>query len=153
METFAFIAELISTISVIVSLIYLASKIRENTRSMRRAAEREITRDLNELSRYFIEMPDLTELYFRSQEQPQELTPSERFRLERLYAYIFSSFQSALAYHKDGHLGDESIKTYAKSIQPLFDQPIVSEWWEKEGQFTFGSKFHDDVLKSRVSKS
>jgi hypothetical protein len=149
METFAFAAELISTISVIVSLIYLAFKIHENTRLMRRAAERDITRNLNDLARYFIEMPDLTELYFRSLEQPQELTPSERFRLERLFAYIFGNFQSTLEYHKDGHLGDGAIDKYTQGIQPLFEQPIVGEWWEKEGKFTFGSKFRDHVLKRR----
>ncbi len=153
METFAFATELISTISVIVSLIYLAFKIRENTRSMRRTAAREITRDLNDLARYFIQMPDLNELYFRSIEKPQKLTPAERLRLESLFAYIFSNFQTAIEYHKDGHLGDETIDTYAQSIQPLFEQPVVVDWWEKQGQYTFGPKFRDEVLGRRVSKS
>lgn len=149
MEAFAFAAELISTISVIVSLVYLAFTIRENTRSMRRAAGREITRDLNDLARYFIQMPDLNKLYFRALEKPQELTLAERFRLERLITYIFSSFQSALEYHKDGHIGNELINTYAQGINPLFKQPVVIEWWDKEGQFTFGQEFRDEVLERR----
>jgi hypothetical protein len=84
--------------------------IRENTRSLRRAAEREIARDLNELSWYFIELPDLIQLYFKSLELPQELNFVERFRLERLFSYIFSAFQSALEYHKDGHLSEAAIE-------------------------------------------
>lgn len=84
MEAFAFVAQLISTISVIVSLVYLAFKIPQNTRAMRRPAARDIVRDLNELGRYFIEMPDVDELYLRALEQPQELTVAERFRFQRL---------------------------------------------------------------------
>ena len=37
MEAFGFAAQLISTISVVVSLVYLAFQIRENTRSMRKS--------------------------------------------------------------------------------------------------------------------
>ena len=147
MEAFAFAVELISTISVIVSLIYLAFSIRENTRSMRRAAGRDIHRDLHDLGRYFIQMPDLTELYFKSLENPQDLTPVERFRMENLFNYIFSSFHSALAYHKDKLIDDEEVDTYAQAIRPLFEQPVVAEWWEKQGQFTLGKEFREVVFK------
>jgi hypothetical protein len=147
MEPFAFTAELISTISVIVSLIYLAFSIRENTRSMRRAAGRDILRDLNDLGRYFIQMPDLAELYLKSYQKPGDLTPAERLRMESLFNYIFSSYQSALEYHKDKLIDDDAVDTYAQAIRPLFDQPVVSEWWEKQGQFTLGKDFRDTVFK------
>jgi hypothetical protein len=147
METFAFVAELISTISVIASLIYLAFSIRENTRSMRRTAGRELLRDMNDLSRYFIQDQDLTELYLASIEKPQDLTPAERFRIERLLNYVFTSFQSALDYHKDKLIDNEAVITYAQAIRPLFDQPVVGEWWEREGQYTLGQDFRDTVLK------
>ena len=59
-ETFQFLFQLLSAFSVVVSLVYLAFQIRENTRAMRRAASRDIIRDLNELGRMFIEFPDLS---------------------------------------------------------------------------------------------
>lgn len=140
-ETFSFLFQLLSAISVIVSFIYLAFQIRQNTRAMRRAAGRDIVRDLNELGRYFIEFPDLNELYLRALEKPQELTAGERFRFERLITHVFSSFEMALEYHRDGLLSDESIDQYAQAILPLFDNPAVKEWWEKEGQFSFSQRF------------
>ena len=118
METFAFAAELISTISVIVSLIYLALSIRENTRSMRRAAGRDLLRDMNDLSRYFIQNQDLTELYLKSIENPQDLSAAQRFRIERLINYVFTSFQSALDYHNDKLIDNEVVDTYAQAIRP-----------------------------------
>jgi hypothetical protein len=151
MEAFAFVAQLISTISVIVSLVCLAFKIRQNTRAMRRAAARDIVRDLNELGRYFIEMPDLDELYLRALEQPQELTVAERFRFQRLIAYISSSFQMPLEYQRDGLLSDEDYEAYAQSILQLFESSVVMEWWEKEGQFVFSQRFRDLVSERRAA--
>ncbi len=150
-ETFSFLFQLLSAISVIISLIYLAFQIRQNTRTMQRAASRDIVRDLNELGRYFIEFPDLNELYLRALEKPQELTVAERFRFLRLITYVCSSFEMALEYHRDGLFSDESIDTYAQGILPLFDNPAVKEWWEKEGQFLFSHSFRDLVSEREAA--
>lgn len=145
MEAFGFAAQLISTISVIVSLIYLAFQIRENTRSMRRAASHDLLRGLDELGRMFIEIPDLSELFFTALEQPQELTAAEHFRFVRLMTYMFSRFETAVNYHGEGLLDDEVIETYGQGVLQLFDSPTVVAWWEKEGQFTFSQSFRDMV--------
>ena len=151
MEAFAFVAQLISTISVVVSLVYLAFQIRENTLSMRRAATRDITRELNELGRHFIQVPDLSELYLKALGQPQELTPAERFRFERLMTYISSGFETALDYHKQGLLDDEMIETYGQGFLQVFDSPAVMEWWEREGHFSFSQTFRDLVSERKAS--
>ena len=145
METFGFIVQLLSAISIVVSLVYLAVQIRENTRSMRRAAARDVTRDLKDWGRFFIETPDLNELFLKALGQPQELTEVERFRFERLITHAISSFETALEYNKDGLLGDETIEKYGQGVQQLFDNPAVMEWWEKEGQLVFSQRFRDMV--------
>jgi len=147
MEAFGFVAQLISTISVIVSLVYLAFQIRENTRAMRRSASRDILRGLDELGRMFIEVPDLSKLFLTALEQPQELTAAEHFRFVRLMTYMFSSFETAVNYHGEGLLDDEVIETYGQGVFQLFDSPTVMAWWEKEGQFTFNQRFRDMVSK------
>jgi len=151
METFAFVAQLISTFSVIVSLVYLAFQIRENTRSVRRAAERDITRDLNDLGRYFIEMPDLAELYLKALAQPQELTAAERLRFERLLTHTVSSLQMAFEYHAAGQLGDETMQAYSQGVLQLLDNPAVMEWWEREGH-VFSQRFRKLVSRWRAAQ-
>jgi len=109
-----------------------------------------MTRDLNDLGRYFIEVPDLVELYLGALGQPQELTAAERFRFERLITYTFSSFQMTLECHKDGLLGDETIETYGQAVLQYFDSPAVMEWWEREGQF-FSQRFRDMVSERKAA--
>jgi len=150
-QAFSFLFQLISAIGVIVSFVYLAVQIRQNTRAMRRAASRDIVRDLNELGRLFIETPDLIDLYLTANEQPQDLTAQERFRFERLVGYVFASFELALEYHGDGLLSGEGIEAYTQSILQLFESSAVKEWWEKEGQSTFSQRFRDLVSERRLA--
>jgi hypothetical protein len=150
-ETFSFLFQLISAIGVIVSFAYLAVQIRQNTRAVRRAAVRDITRDLNELGRLFIETPDLIDAYLTANEQPQDLTVQERFRFERLVDYLLASFELALEYHADGLFPDESIEAYVQSVPQLFESPAVAEWWERDGQFTHGHRLRDLVSERRAA--
>jgi len=56
---YSFIFDVLSAISVVISILYLGYQIRQNTRAIRRTVARDIVRDLNELGGFFIEMPDL----------------------------------------------------------------------------------------------
>ena len=152
MEAFAFVVQLLSAISIVVSLVYLAVQIRENIRSMRRAAVREVTRDLNDFGRFFIEVPDLNELFLKALERPQELTVAERLRFERLLTHQFSNFQMALEYHKDGLLSDETIEIYGQSVLQLFDSPAIMECWEKESHL-FSQQFRELVSERKAAQT
>jgi len=148
-QPFLFVFEVISAISVVVSLIYLAFQIRGNTRAMRREATRDIIRDLNEQNRMLITVPDLGELYLKTLEQPQELTAGERLRFQSVITYSLANFEMALDYYRDGLLRDEHIEKYTEGMLQLFENPVVMEWWEKEGQFIFSQALQDLVSARR----
>jgi len=147
LQDLANLGEVIGAIAVIASLIYLAFEIRQNTRAMRRAATQEIHRSLNDQARCFVESPDLAALFFRASQQPQELTGEERFRFQMLLTYVFSNFEMAIGYYREGLLGDDMIEGFVKGLRPLFENPLVVEWWEAEGQGTFSPELRDLVAK------
>jgi hypothetical protein len=147
LEEYSFLFDVLSAISVVISLVYLGYQIRQNTRAMRRTVAREITRDLNELGRYFIEMPDLIDVYFKANDQPKELNAAEQFRFQILVMTVISNFDLAIGYHKDGLIGEASIDTYAQSIHQLFRSPIVEEWWHKEGHVMYSAELCKFVEK------
>ena len=149
-QLFLFLFEVISAISVVVSLIYLAFQIRGNTRATRREATRDMIRDLNEQNRMLITIPDLGELYLKTLDKPQELTAGERLRFQSVITYSLASFEMALDYYKDGLLKDAQIKKYTERMLQLFENPIVMEWWEKEGQFIFSQTLSDLVSERRA---
>jgi hypothetical protein len=147
LQDLALLGEVIGAFGVIASLIYLAFEIRHNTQAMRRAATQDIIHSLNEMLRFFIESPELAGLYFTASERPEELTAEERFRFQSLLTLAFSNFE----YYRDGLLGDEMIEGYARGIHPLFENPVVVEWWEKEGQSMYSQELDDLVSKQTVA--
>jgi hypothetical protein len=151
LQDLALLGEVIGAFGVIASLIYLAFEIRHNTQAMRRAATLDVIRSLNEQARFFVESPELAGLYFTASERPEELTVEERFRFQTLLAYVFSNFELALEYYRDGLLGDEMIEGYARGILPLFENPVVVEWWEEEGQSMYSQELNDLVSKQTVA--
>ena len=130
----SFIFDLISAVGVITSVIYLGYQIRQNTRAIKRSISRELVYDLNEFGRFFIEMPDIIEIFLASNEKPETLTPSEQFRLQILMTNLFSNFDLALDYHKDGLFDEASINAYAQNLAQLISNPVIREWWQENGE-------------------
>jgi hypothetical protein len=147
LQDLANLGEVIGAIAVIVSLIYLAVQIRENTRAMRRAATQDIHRSLNDQTRCLVESPDLAALYFRASQRPEELTGEERFRFQFLLTYVLSNFELAIEYYREGLLSDDMIEGFVQGLRPLFENPLVVEWWEAEGQGTFSPELRDLLSK------
>ena len=147
LQGLANLGEVIGAIAVIASLIYLAFEIRQNTRAMRQAATQDIIRSLNEQSRCLVESSDLAALYFKASQRPGDLTGEERFRFQMLLAYVFSNFELAVEYIREGLLGDDMMEGYAQGLRPLFENPIVAEWWEAEGRDTFSQELRELLTK------
>ena len=151
LQDLANLGEVIGAFGVIVSLIYLAVQIRENTQAMRREATQDIIRSLNEQLRFFIESPGLAGLFITASERPEELTGEERFRFQSLLHVSFSNLELALGYHRDGLLSDETIEVYTQGILTFFENPVVVEWWEEGAQGMHSQDLRDLVSKQTAS--
>jgi hypothetical protein len=134
---YQFLFQIISTVSVIISIVYLGYQIRQNTRTMRRTAARDIVKDLSELSKFFLEKPDLASVYLRAASGEGELSAEDSFRFQALLRYVFSNYGLALTYHEDGLIRANSFETYTHSIRELLRIPAIAAWWEAEGSGLF----------------
>jgi len=147
LQEYSFIFDVVSAVGVVASVLYLGYQIRQNTRAMRRTVARDIVRDLNEMGRFFIEMPDLITIYFKANDQPDELSPADQFRFQILVMRVMSNFDLAIGCHKDGLIGDQSVETYAQSVRQLFKSGVVKAWWRREGHALYSAELRDLVEK------
>jgi hypothetical protein len=143
----SFIFDIISAVGVISSVLYLGYQIHQNTKAIRRSVSRDIVHDLNEFGRFFIEMPDIVEIFLASNEKPESLTAGEQLRLQVLMTNLFSNFDLALDYHRDGLLDEASITTYAQNLAQLMNNPVVKEWWQSNGKDLYSEELHNLVNK------
>jgi len=126
-----FILETISVIAVIISLIYLARQIRQNTEAMRDQAARDVTLALQQFSTFFIHDNGITQIFLAGLQDAENLSPEDFMRFNALMSYLFSSFETSLTYHRRGMFNDEDQELYGQTILELMKNPGVQFWWQQ----------------------
>lgn len=126
-----FILETISVIAVIISLIYVARQIRQNTEAMRDQAERDVTLALQQFSTFFIHDNGITQIFLAGLQDAENLSPEDFMRFNALMSYLFSSFETSLTYHHRGMYNDEDQERYGQTILELMKNPGVQFWWQQ----------------------
>jgi hypothetical protein len=131
LEWLLFILETISVIAVILSLIYVARQIRQNTEAMRDQAERDVTLALQQFSTFFIYDKEITQIFIAGLQDAETLSPEDFMRFNALLSYLFSSFETALTYHRRGMFNDEDQERYVQTILELMKNPGTQFWWQQ----------------------
>ena len=109
------IANLLAALGVLVSLIYLAVQVRQNTRSVRQQAFQIGTNEVRRWSSHFVERPEVAELYLRGQRNYAGLEPAEQVRFTMLIFEICSIWATYLEHSEEDLLGLRESAEYSLS--------------------------------------
>lgn len=101
-QEWAAIAEIVSAVAVVASLVYLAVQIRQNTHGLSMnlkstelaAFERNVDAG-NRIREILILNPDVSELFARGKSSYTDLGSSDKIRFDMLLSNVFSAFQGA----------------------------------------------------------
>jgi hypothetical protein len=134
-QEWAAIAEIVSAIAVVASLVYLAMQIRQNTHGLQMslkstelaAFERNVETG-NRIRELFILNDDVAELYARGLKSYAGLGDSERMRFGMILSNVFSALQGAyvrqLTYGND----PENFSGSERMLDSLIRRSSVREW-------------------------
>jgi hypothetical protein len=106
-QLYASIAEIVSAVAVVISLLYVASEFRQAKTLTERDVDHELFERVREENRILIENPDVAAMVIAAATDPGQLTPVDRLRYLALQHQFFDSWELAWGYHADGVLGDE----------------------------------------------
>ncbi len=127
------LGEFLGGVAVVVSLVYLALQIRQNTRQVvqnTRTVHRESTRafqeDANAWRSYLIQSPEIAELYRRGLRHPDELDPGEWLRFRMLMQGLFEHWRFAYLTREDA----EFASTWEPFLEQTLDEPGGARYWE-----------------------
>jgi len=125
------VAELLAAVGVIVSLLYLATQIRQNTQSVRANTYQEFTRESAEISRLMLSNPEMIDEFLPvlSGERPFDPQRDVRFHLTcGLYA---RNLQAAFVELERGRIDQRLFDSYASyHIDYWVSRPGWEHWWE-----------------------
>ena len=128
-QDYALLAEIVSAIAVVGSLIFVGLQISQNTGYLRRG---EHNATMEQATAQRLLTIDMAEILVRSRQGADALSEVEMLKLSTYYDQaIWSSFQ-IFDRERGGYLDDgDWQQTSAISIIATFADPIARSWWEQ----------------------
>lgn len=128
LQDFASVGELLGAVGVIISLIYLAAQVRQNTAALRASSITGITDRTAESMGMVASNPELARLLGKGVAGDSPLEPEERIRFELLMGNWFTHWQGMHRQISVGAIDEELFHAWLPVIAFYAKNPRVSEW-------------------------
>ena len=137
-EAAAAIAEVTGAVAVVVSLIYLAVQIRQNTRVVRGSTLDAITAHQQSELRWSSEMPEVFE---KAMDDPEALNFAESWKLSEWTTAAFIARQNEYVQYRQGLLEEEVWQASENIIRLLLGIEWFRKWWQDYGRNNMTATF------------
>ena len=140
-EAIGAIAELLSGVGVLATLIYLAMQIRQNTDSVKESNYRNQTDRSIEHSRFVSGTPGMMSIYHRGMSSYTELTQEERWQFGTYMFSMFLDFQEGYHLHVRGRSEGTYWKSMKYNIFFYLSKHGGRAWWNSQGSKMLNEEF------------
>ena len=123
LKKFALISEIVGAFAVVISLIYVALEVQQNTRAQYAAAYQEIYRDLRD---NFSEIPTEIQAKFQMNEP---LSPGEREDYILSLVRLMRAYENWWQQCRLGTISGEIFRTYVSHMRNTLNREQAREWW------------------------
>jgi hypothetical protein len=129
LEALGSVGDFVGGLGVLITLIYLALQIKQNTRSVRAAAAQQVLSGAAGFLEHVTADPVLTDLFFRGAREPGDLAPPDRARLGLLMLALFRRFEAVFQQGERGILAQEDWAGLQASLLVTAQLPYTRQWW------------------------
>ena len=144
LEKWALIAEIVSGLAVVVTLIFLILGIRENTSVTRASVYSDITDSINNIQQTLFEDPELSRLYDAyTGRKTGELSEADESRTNRIAIAILRVYEKAYFGRQYGVIGDPEWGRVQSAICLHHDLSVAAGWPVTSGLPLYTDEFQD----------
>jgi hypothetical protein len=139
-EAVGAIGEIVSAVAVLITLVYLAIQIRQNSNQIAantrvgRLAAREVTQQAFSRFRTLVASPDLAELYLKGCADYQALPLADRLRFSVVLQELFLAFDLLHQRYTEGLYEEDLWGRQMPVILNTLVQPGARQWWDRNNQ-------------------
>jgi len=150
------IGENIGALAVVISVLYLALQIRQNTRHVRSSGYQAAAQTGNNLLEGLASSPDALRVFEIAQESYLELSDEDRRLAHVLIMQVFTMYESLYYQYEDGVVDPDMWEGRKKLMFGFLAQPGIASWWSEwspiwgEKFVSYVSKNHDSSLGSNI---
>ena len=135
LQVYATLAEVVSALAIIVSLLYVGYEVRRTNTMSSREADVALYERLQEANRMLVETPGLAETLVAWETSPEDLSEPDRRRLLAFQQNFFETWELGWYYHDDGILDESSWTEWDRWFTAEARRRPVSAWNDVQDRF------------------
>ena len=154
LEEVNFIAEIVASVAVIASLIYVGRQVSQNTEAAEASAAQAYVAADNEIVGLINSSSNLAEILHRGAKGMSALSGGELIQFMAFNEQIFISFQSFYLQWRKGALDERLWSTYRQAAIEVLTQPGQQEFWAARRHWFFPEfrDYMENLAQSEESK-
>jgi hypothetical protein len=138
------IGEFVGALGVVVSLVYLAQQMSQNTTSVRAASFNSMVQNSIGLLEHSFRDSEFANFLHRAENDPASLSPSERVRWDAYMTAVYRHFGNLVYQHRVGALDAQMWDSYARTLEDHLRTPSWADWFEAN-KHVFSSSLVEQV--------
>ncbi len=127
-EAIGAIGEIIGAAGVIVTLVYLAVQIRQNTAATNRANVKDVFQSNSAALTSLLE-ESVSEIFVKGLKSLESLNEVERYRFDNAFYQWINSCEQAFIDNREGTFSADNIVVYENAIVGYLLTPGGKQWW------------------------
>ncbi len=148
----ALAAEIVSGLAVVISLVYVAYQVKQNTSALNVSTHQDLVANQNTVLNLMAGDPQICALLVKADTDFDNLTATEQKQFNYLWVSIMNVFQCAYSNHKTGLLELNIWESWKEGYKVTFNSSpgFIRAWhlWEKTFPLDFANVVNDLILIS-----
>jgi hypothetical protein len=146
LENLGNIGEFVGALAVVISLVYLAVQIRQNTRAVRSASHQTLVSTEQAIQASISDNPEVARIVVQANKDFDALNEEDRVRFLMLASRYFSTFENIYYQYSRGLLDEDLWQPWLEGMSFLVQQPGLQRYWEAF-KFGFAEPFRELIDK------
>jgi len=138
------VSEIIGAAAVVVTLIYLAVQVRQNTNALKATSYRSAKTEFNHVNMAIAQSNELPQILDKAFVSMEQLAPDERIRAGLMWLSYTNIWETLFHEMRDSVGHDEFWKAEERTIKEILTMPGYREWW-KENSYGGTADFRDHI--------
>ncbi len=145
--TLAAWGEFLGGIAVVVSLIYLASQIRQNSKLLRSSTASATSEISGRVNTLLVQDPEVARIFWEGTTDWEALTATDRQRFDPLMGLLMSGMVQEYQFVQDGVVSPAVWEYRTRALRRMLQEPGLHRWWSEWGMdFPQEFRHHIDGL-------
>ena len=135
-EQLGSLGELIAAIATVVTLVYLATQLRQNTSAARSNSAAADTQNQNAINQILVQDREVSRVLWQGLESRTELDSADQHCFDGLISMMLMCYEQTWRFYEERAIGEASWQGQLTSVRWLANQPGFGEYWAIWSQIT-----------------